>query len=52
MVPERYTSAYLDILEKELSEGLEAAAFANQWIYDMAAIVPRIDESERRISTA
>ena len=45
MVPERDSRAYLDILEKESSEGLEAVALANQWIYDMDAILSRIDES-------
>jgi LacI family transcriptional regulator len=45
MVPERDSRSYLEILAKELSEGLEAVAFANQWIYDMEAILSRIDES-------
>jgi LacI family transcriptional regulator len=45
MVPERDSRSYLEILEKEISEGLEAAAFANQWIYDMEAILSRIDDS-------
>ena len=44
-VPEKDSRAYLDLLEKELGEGLEAVAVVNQWIYDMAAIFARIDEA-------
>ena len=44
-VPEKDSRAYLDLLEKELGEGLEAVAIVNQWIYDMAAIFARIDEA-------
>ena len=45
MVPDNDSRSYLDSLEKELGEGLEAVAFANQWIYDMDAILSRIDAS-------
>jgi LacI family transcriptional regulator len=45
MVSERDSRSYLDILDREIGEGLEAVAFVNQWIYDMDAILSRIDES-------
>lgn len=45
MVPERDSRSYLDTLAREIGEGLEAVAFANQWIYDMEAILSRIDRS-------
>ncbi len=44
-VPERDSRAYLDLLERELDEGLEAVALVNQWIYDMDAIFARIDRA-------
>ena len=45
MIPESDTECYLGRLRKELTEGLDGAAFVNQRLYDMKAIVAELDRA-------
>ncbi len=42
MVAERSSDQYLERLEEEIRDGVEAIAFVNQWIYRMDEIIARI----------
>ena len=42
MVAERDSRQYLQLLEEEIRDGVEAIAFVNQWIYRMDEIISRI----------
>ena len=42
MVAERDSDQYLERLEEEIRDGVEAIAFVNQWIYRMDEIISRI----------
>jgi len=42
MVAERDSDLYLERLEEEIADGVEAVAFVNQWIYRMDEIISRI----------
>jgi len=42
MIAERSSDQYLQRLEEEIRDGVEAVAFVNQWIYRMDEIISRI----------
>jgi len=44
-VAERDSGQYLKLLEEEIRDGVEAVAFANQWIYRMDEIISRISRA-------
>jgi LacI family transcriptional regulator len=46
MVSERDSEQYLELLEGEIRDGVEAVAFANQWIYRMEEIMARLARAE------
>lgn len=45
-VPEFDTQAYLDLLEQEIERGVDAVALVNQRMYDIAAILERIERAD------
>src|SRR5271157_5102426 len=45
MVAERDSDLYLERLEEEIRDGVEAIAFVNQWIYRMDEIISRISRA-------
>jgi LacI family transcriptional regulator len=44
-VAERDSDQYLRLLDEEIRDGVEAVAFANQWIYRMEEIISRISRA-------
>ena len=45
MIAERNSEQYLARLEEEIADGVEAVAFANQWIYRMDAVIGRLSDA-------
>jgi LacI family transcriptional regulator len=45
MIAERDSGQYLQRLEEEIRDGVEAVAFVNQWIYRMDEIISRISRA-------